>query len=305
MRRIFLSKVYTTQITRTRAQIECLPCMNASLAQIFSCTQMIVGFTLFIIMRMKITRHNKCSITWWTTILKEAHCPYCGVASCGAPGSFHAHMIFLIVVEMSFNRHTCCGVEVVNGWTAVFISISAVISKENHLSLHTPPSVTRNPQTSPITFLSRRKISPKMLWIGTWHSLTSEQPCIQDRNTGKLDELSYLSNMTSKEEEEEIILVKCYSLTRIKLTVQTNNLTKSTFTCISTNHHSCQIFTPTYTQSIATECIVCQGLWKEESPEPGPEPIHDSRLLYYLIRETKTWLNINHIAVHSNTYCIF
>ena len=81
-------------------------------------------------MRMKITRHNKCFITWGTIILNEAHCPYCGVASCGAPGSFHAHMIFLILVEMSFNRHTCCGVEVVNGWMAIFISISAVISKK-------------------------------------------------------------------------------------------------------------------------------------------------------------------------------
>ena len=26
---------------------------------------------------------------------------------------------------------------------------------------------------------------------------------------------------------------------------------------------------------------------------------------YYLIWEIKTWLNINHITVHSNTYCIF
>ena len=29
--------------------------------------------------------------------------------------------------------------------------------------------------------------------------------------------------------------------------------------------------------------------------------IQDSRLLYYLIREIKTWLNINHITVHNNT----
>ena len=29
----------------------------------------------------------------------------------------------------------------------------------------------------------------------------------------------------------------------------------------------------------------------------------DSRLLYYLIREIKTWLNVNHITVHNNTYC--
>ena len=27
----------------------------------------------------------------------------------------------------------------------------------------------------------------------------------------------------------------------------------------------------------------------------------DSRLLYYLISEIKTWLNINHITVHNNT----
>ena len=33
--------------------------------------------------------------------------------------------------------------------------------------------------------------------------------------------------------------------------------------------------------------------------------IRDSRLIYYLIREIDTWLNINHITVHNNTYCIF
>ena len=33
--------------------------------------------------------------------------------------------------------------------------------------------------------------------------------------------------------------------------------------------------------------------------------IQDSRLFYYLIREIKTWLNINHITVHNITYCIF
>ena len=31
----------------------------------------------------------------------------------------------------------------------------------------------------------------------------------------------------------------------------------------------------------------------------------DSRLLCYLIREIKTRLNINHITVQNNTYCIF
>ena len=35
------------------------------------------------------------------------------------------------------------------------------------------------------------------------------------------------------------------------------------------------------------------------------ERIQVSRLLYYLIREIKTWLNINHITVHNNTYYIF
>ena len=29
------------------------------------------------------------------------------------------------------------------------------------------------------------------------------------------------------------------------------------------------------------------------------------RLLYYLIREVKTWLNINRITLHNNTYCVF
>jgi len=33
--------------------------------------------------------------------------------------------------------------------------------------------------------------------------------------------------------------------------------------------------------------------------------IQESRLLYYLVREIKTWLNINHITVHNKTYCIF
>ena len=31
----------------------------------------------------------------------------------------------------------------------------------------------------------------------------------------------------------------------------------------------------------------------------------DSRLFYYLIREIKTWLIINHITVHNNTYFMF
>ena len=33
--------------------------------------------------------------------------------------------------------------------------------------------------------------------------------------------------------------------------------------------------------------------------------IQDSSLLYYLITKIKKWLNINHITVHNNTYCIF
>ena len=32
-----------------------------------------------------------------------------------------------------------------------------------------------------------------------------------------------------------------------------------------------------------------------------PTSIQDSRLLYYLIREIKTWLNMSHITVLSNT----
>ena len=34
------------------------------------------------------------------------------------------------------------------------------------------------------------------------------------------------------------------------------------------------------------------------------EPL-DSRLLYYFIREIKTWLNINHITIHNNINCVF
>ena len=32
--------------------------------------------------------------------------------------------------------------------------------------------------------------------------------------------------------------------------------------------------------------------------------IRDSRLVYYLITEIKSWLNINHVTVRNNTYCI-
>ena len=35
------------------------------------------------------------------------------------------------------------------------------------------------------------------------------------------------------------------------------------------------------------------------------QTLQDSRLLYYLIREIKMWLNSNHITVPNNTYFIF
>ena len=47
------------------------------------------------------------------------------------------------------------------------------------------------------------------------------------------------------------------------------------------------------------------GLGRPGSPVDLYLYIQDSRLLYYIIREIKTWLNINHITVHSNTYFIF
>ena len=40
------------------------------------------------------------------------------------------------------------------------------------------------------------------------------------------------------------------------------------------------------------------------SPDGHWIAFRDSRLLYYLIREIKTWLNIN-ITVHNNTHSIF
>ena len=33
--------------------------------------------------------------------------------------------------------------------------------------------------------------------------------------------------------------------------------------------------------------------------------IQDYFIISILITEIKTWLNINHITVHNNTYCIF
>ena len=39
-------------------------------------------------------------------------------------------------------------------------------------------------------------------------------------------------------------------------------------------------------------------------PTP-PSQTRFSRLLYYFIREIKTWLNTNHITVHNNKYFIF
>ena len=67
----------------------------------------------------------------------EVHHPVCGVASCGGPGSFSAHMIFRIlgrdVARPALTSF--CGVEVINGWPVISISISA----ETPITL---PSVT-------------------------------------------------------------------------------------------------------------------------------------------------------------------
>ena len=48
-----------------------------------------------------------------------------------------------------------------------------------------------------------------------------------------------------------------------------------------------------------------QSREEEKSSLVGQFTIQDSRLLYYLVREIKPWLNINHIAGHSTTYFIF
>ena len=55
--------------------------------------------------------------------------------------------------------------------------------------------------------------------------------------------------------------------------------------------------------------ILCGQFWhvqKRQKLSKAATCFQDSRSLYYLIREIKTWLNINHItAVHSSTYFIF
>ena len=51
--------------------------------------------------------------------------------------------------------------------------------------------------------------------------------------------------------------------------------------------------------TVASCCLGCQHRLHQKLK------IQDSRLLYYLIREIKMWLNINHITVHNNTYFIF
>jgi len=49
---------------------------------------------------------------------------------------------------------------------------------------------------------------------------------------------------------------------------------------------------------VASCCLGCQHRLYQKLK------IQNLRLLYYLIREIKTWLNINHITEHNNTYFI-
>ena len=80
--------------------------------------------------------------------VNEAYYPYCGVSSCGGPGFFSASKLPSIITDL------------VNNLSSVLYTNS----------------------------VSRRKIAPKMLWIGTRHSSASERPCTLVRNTEKLGE---------------------------------------------------------------------------------------------------------------------
>ena len=53
---------------------------------------------------------------------------------------------------------------------------------------------------------------------------------------------------------------------------------------------------------LVAKCVVLEGI---KTRKLVLKEIQNSRLLYYLIRKIKTWLNINHITVHNSTYCIF
>ena len=62
------------------------------------------------------------------------------------------------------------------------------------------------------------------------------------------------------------------------------------------------VYTPVLTLCFSlTENLHCVGYINFE------DICEDSRfkITYYLIREIKTWLNINHATVRNNTYCIF
>ena len=48
-----------------------------------------------------------------------------------------------------------------------------------------------------------------------------------------------------------------------------------------------------------------ESLWEKGRGLERRASTQDSGLLYFLIREIKTWLNINHITVDSNIYRIF
>ena len=81
-----------------------------------------------------------------------------------------------------------------------------------------------------------------------------------------------------------IVLIKCYSLTRVK------------HIHFKKHHHSRHNARRHTHTSLSQECMVCLGLWKglskEERPEPGPEPRH---LAHWQAA-------IHHIHTHTRTH---
>ena len=63
-------------------------------------------------------------------------------------------------------------------------------------------------------------------------------------------------------------------------------------------HYSCMLTQHWSVRFQATQHFLIESLTME------PFMVQDSRLLYYLIKKIKTWLNINHITVYNKAYFI-
>ena len=124
--------LYFWKLSRSdRIRLGRLPCMNNSLAQGFSCVQIIFsrltlkGFYLqmnTVRMRMQIIRHGKFLITLWTRETRSI-IQFVVLLPVADQVPFLHIWFSAFWAEMSLDRHCFCGVEVINGWPVVSTSI--------------------------------------------------------------------------------------------------------------------------------------------------------------------------------------